>query len=145
MEEKEEEARKAGIRKLQIHRGGSGRKKDKELGGVKVKCHRGWRKGMHMSIAIQAQEGTYVKHSTGSDVEAIVDFVKNHEGLSDKTNEHFKEKARKDYIWETFDNSSKLSVSVQGLVQIPKDLLQKLTKSTCDQAPKEMTEMQNWI
>ena len=30
------------------------------------------------------------------DKEAIVDFVKDHEELYDKTNEHFKDKARKE-------------------------------------------------
>ena len=33
---------------------------------------------------------------TDSDEEAIVDLVKDHEELYDKTNEHFKDKARKE-------------------------------------------------
>ena len=49
---------------------------------------------------------------TGSDEEAIVDFVKDHKELYDKKNEHFKNKARKGYLWERFTSSCKLSVKV---------------------------------
>ena len=35
---------------------------------------------------------------TDSDEEAIVDFVTDHDELYDKTNEHFKEKARKECL-----------------------------------------------
>ena len=41
--------------------------------------------------------------------EAIGDFVKDHEESYDKTNEHFKDKARKDCLWQRFANSHKLS------------------------------------
>ena len=41
---------------------------------------------------------------TDSDEEAIVDFVEDHEWLY-KTNEHFKDKARKKYKWERFSRS----------------------------------------
>ena len=42
--------------------------------------------------------------------EAIVDFVKDLEELYDRTNEHFKNKARKECLWEQLANSHKLSV-----------------------------------
>ena len=45
---------------------------------------------------------------TDSDEEAIVDFVKDHEELYDKTSKHFKDKARKDCLWERFTRSRKL-------------------------------------
>ena len=48
---------------------------------------------------------------TDSDEEAIVDFVKDHEDLY-KTNEHFKNIARKECLWEQFANSCKLYVKV---------------------------------
>ena len=41
-----------------------------------------------------------------------MDFVKDHKELYDKTNEHFKDKARKKCLWERFTNSQKLSVKV---------------------------------
>ena len=47
-----------------------------------------------------------------SDEEAIMDFVKDHEELYDKINEHFKDKARKECLWERLANSRKLSVKV---------------------------------
>ena len=47
---------------------------------------------------------------TNISVEAMVDFVKDHEDLFDKTNIHFKAKTRKDCLWERFASSSKLSV-----------------------------------
>ena len=56
------------------------------------------------SIAIQAQEGAHDNiYLTGSDKEAIVDFVEDHEELYDNINEHFKDKASVRYsfieIW----------------------------------------------
>ena len=47
---------------------------------------------------------------TDSVEEAIVDFVKDLEMLYNKTNEHFKDKARKDCVWKRFASSSHLSV-----------------------------------
>ena len=49
---------------------------------------------------------------TDSDEEAIMDFVKGHEELYDKTSEHFKDKARKEFLWEQLTNRRKLSVKV---------------------------------
>ena len=41
-----------------------------------------------------------------------MDFVKDHEDLYDKTNKHFKDKARKNCLWEGFPSSHNLSVKV---------------------------------
>ena len=49
---------------------------------------------------------------TDSDDEAIVDFVKDHEELYDKTNEHFKDKARNDCLWDRFACSHNLSAKM---------------------------------
>ena len=46
-----------------------------------------------------------------SDQEAIVDFVKQHEELFDKTHMKFKDKQRKERLWETVAASRNLSVS----------------------------------
>ena len=40
-----------------------------------------------------------------SDEKAIVDFVKDHNELYNKTRDHFKDKARKECLWERFTNS----------------------------------------
>ena len=42
----------------------------------------------------------------------IVDIVKDHEELYDKTNEYFKGKARKDGMCESFTNRCKSSVKL---------------------------------
>ena len=49
---------------------------------------------------------------TDSDEGAIIDFVKDHEELYDKTNQHFKDKARKDCLWERLASSHNLSGKV---------------------------------
>ena len=50
---------------------------------------------------------------TDSDEEAIVDFVKDHKELNNKTSEHFKDKERKECLWERFTNSHKLPIKVE--------------------------------
>ena len=83
---------------------------------------------------------------TDSDEEAIVDFVKGHKELYNKSNEHFKDKARKECIWERFANSHKLSVKVCNTwFESQRACYGKLTQSKPGQAPKEMTECQNWV
>ena len=49
---------------------------------------------------------------TDSDEEAIVNFVKDHEELYDKTSEQFKDKAGKECLWERFTSTHRLSVKV---------------------------------
>ena len=46
------------------------------------------------------------------DEEALVDFVKDHEELQNKTNEQFQDKSRTVCLWERFANSLKLFVKV---------------------------------
>ena len=48
---------------------------------------------------------------TDSNEEAIANFVKDYKEFYDKTNDHFKDKARK-CLWEKFANRQKLSVKV---------------------------------
>ena len=69
-------------------------KSDTEAGGEAVtsQLHSRHKKGHMTNIYL-----------TDSDKEAIVDFVKDHEKLYDKPN--FKDKARKECLWERFDNS----------------------------------------
>ena len=43
---------------------------------------------------------------TDSDAEAIVDFVMDHEELYNNTNKLFKDKTRKDCLWERFVSST---------------------------------------
>ena len=81
-----------------------------------------------------------------SDEESIVDFVNDQEELNNKTNNTFKDKARKDSLWERFASSHNLSVKMwKTLFESQGTHYGKLTQSKSGQAPKEMTEMQYWI
>ena len=85
-------------------------------------------------------------HLTDSDKEPIVDLVKDHEELFNKTSEHFKDKARKECLWEQFTNSRKLSVKVcKTWFDSQRTCYGKLTQSKSGQAPKEMMKRQTWI
>ena len=56
---------------------------------------------------------------TDLDKEVIVDFVKDHDELYDKTKEHFKDKARKECLWERFasclSRCARLGLNPKGL------------------------------
>ena len=81
---------------------------------------------------------------TDSDEEAIVDFMKDHKELYNKTNEHFKDKARKECLWQRFANSYKLSVKVcKTWFDSQRTCYDKLMESKSEQVSKEMTECQN--
>ena len=56
-------------------------------------------------------------YSADSGEEAIVDFDKDHEELYDKTNKHFNDDARKDWLWKMFQwtHDGKLTKSKSGL------------------------------
>ena len=70
-----------------------------------------------------------------------MDFVKDHEELYDKTSEHFKDKATKEFLWEQFAKSRKLSVKVCNTwCDLQKTCCGKLTPSNSGQALKEMAE-----
>ena len=99
----------------------------------------------------EGEEGTSHLHSrqkkghminiylTDSDEEAIVDFVKDHGELYDKTNEHFKDKARKECPWERFGKSQKLSRCSRAGMSRKGNIMASPRKSKSGQAPKEMT------
>ena len=46
-----------------------------------------------------------------SDEEAIVEFVKQHKELYDKTNDSFKDKQKKERLWQTLTATKKLPVN----------------------------------
>ena len=100
-----------------------------------TECQSRSKKGHRMNIFL-----------TDSDEEAIVDFVKDHEELYNKTHEKFKDKGRKDCLWERFVSSHNLSVKVcKTWFKSQRTCFGKLTPSKSGQAPKELTERQKWI
>ena len=67
-----------------------------------------------------------------------MDFVKDHEELYNKTNEHFKDKARKDCLWERFVSNHKLSVKVcKAWFESQRTHYGKLAQSKSGQAPRK--------
>ena len=83
---------------------------------------------------------------TDSDEEGIVDFVKDHEELYDKTHQKFKDKARKDCLWGRCASSCNLSVKVcKTWFESQMTHYRNLTQFKSGQAPKEMKERQKWI
>ena len=76
--------------------------------------------------------------------EAIVDFVKDHQEHYDKTHKKFEDKARKDFLWERFGSSRKLSVKVcKTWFKSQRANYGKLYQSKFDKASKQITEKQN--
>ena len=55
----------------------------------------------HLQPRCKKGHTSYI-YLTHSDEEAIVDFVKDHEELYDKTSEQLKDKATKDCLWQRF-------------------------------------------
>ena len=69
--------------------------------------------------------------------------MKDHQELYDKTSEHFKDKARKECLWERFNNSRKLSVKVcKTWIESQRTCYGQWTQSKSGQVTKEMTECQ---
>ena len=75
-----------------------------------------------------------------SDEEAIVDFVKQHEELFDKTHEKFKDKQRKERLWEIVAASLNLPVStVKKWFDTQRTRYGKLTQTKSGQATAKNT------
>ena len=67
---------------------------------------------------------------TDSHEEAILELVRDHEELSDKTSEHFKDTAWKECLWERFASSFKLSVNAsKSWFESQRTRYEKLTQS----------------
>ena len=81
-----------------------------------------------------------------SDKEAIVEFVKQHEELFDKTNDSFKDKQKKERLWESLAATRNLPVkTVKKLFETQCTRYGKLTQTKSGQAPEKSTERQTWL
>ena len=82
---------------------------------------------------------------TDSVEEAIVAFLKDHEGLYGKSNNKFKDKARKDNVCERFSSNHNLSVKVcKTWFDSQRTHYRKLMQFKSGQVSMEITERQNW-
>ena len=75
-----------------------------------------------------------------------MDSVKSQEELYSKTNENFKEKARKECLWQSLAISRKLSVKVyKTWFDLERIYYSKLMQTKSGYAPKEMMERRIWM
>ena len=81
-----------------------------------------------------------------SDKEAIVEFVKQHKELNDKTNDSFKDKQKKERFWETLASTRNLPVNtVKKWFETQRTRYGKLTQTKSGQAAEKSTEQQTWL
>ena len=81
-----------------------------------------------------------------SDEEAIIEFVKQHEELYDKTNDNFKDKQKKERLWEQLANTRNLPVkTVKKRFESQSTIYGKLTQTKLVQAAEKSTERQIWL
>ena len=81
-----------------------------------------------------------------SDKEAIVEIVKQHEELYDKTNNSFKDKQKKERLWEQLAATRNLSIkTVKKWFETQHTRYGKLTQTKSGQAAEKSTEQQTWL
>ena len=81
-----------------------------------------------------------------SDKEAIVEFVKQHEELYDKTNDSFKDNQKKDGLWEQLVDTRNLPVkTVKKWSDTQRTRYGKFTQTKSGQAAEKSTEHQTWL
>ena len=81
-----------------------------------------------------------------SDKEAIVEFVKQHEELYDKTNDSFKDKQKKERLWELLSATRDLPIkTVKKGFETQCIRYDKLSQMKSGQAAEKSTEWQTWL
>ena len=81
-----------------------------------------------------------------SDEEAIADFIKQHKELYDKTHDKFKDKHRKEGLWERLAASRNLSVNtVKKWFETQCTRYGKLTQTKSGQAAAKNPKRQTWL
>ena len=79
-----------------------------------------------------------------SDEEDVVEFIKQHEELYDNTNDSFKDKQKKERLWETLASTRKLPVNrVKKWFETQSTRYGKFTQTKSEQAAEKNTERQN--
>ena len=71
-----------------------------------------------------------------SDKEAIMEFIKQHEELYDKTNDSFKDKQKKERLWDQLEATRNLPVKTDT----QHTRYDKLTQTKSEQAAEKTTE-----
>ena len=75
-----------------------------------------------------------------------MEFIKQHKELNDKTNDKFKDKQRKEGLWERLAASRNFSVNtVKKWFEIQRTKYGKLTQTKSGQAAEKSTDRQTWL
>ena len=81
-----------------------------------------------------------------SDEEATMEFIKQHEELYDKTKDCFKDKQKKERLWEQLAATRNLPVkTVKKWFNTQRTRYGKLTQTKSGQATEKSTERQTWL
>ena len=81
-----------------------------------------------------------------SDEEAIMEFIKQHEEIYDKTNDKSKDKQKKERLLETIAATRNVPVNtVKKWVKIQRSRYGKLTQTKSGQTAEKSTERQTWL
>ena len=81
-----------------------------------------------------------------SDKEVIVEFVKQHKELYDKTNDSFKDKQKKERLWESLSAIRNLPVkTVKNWFETQRTRYGKLTQKKSGQTAEKSTERETWL
>ena len=75
-----------------------------------------------------------------SDEEAFVEFVKQHEELYDKTNDSFKDKQKKERIWEQLAATRNMPIKTVKWFETQRTRYGKLTQTKSGPAAEKCTE-----
>ena len=77
---------------------------------------------------------------------AIVEFVKQHKELCDKTSDSFKDKQKKERLWESPAATKNLPVkTMKKWFETHRTRYGKLTQTKSGQAAEKSTERQTWL
>ena len=81
-----------------------------------------------------------------SDEEAIMEIVKQHKELYDRTTDNFKDKQKKERLWEQLAATRNLPIkTVQEWFETQHTRYGKLTQTKSGQAAEKSTECQTWL
>ena len=81
-----------------------------------------------------------------SDEEAIVEFIIQHDELYDKINDSFKDKQKKERLWEQIASTRNLPIkTVKKWFETQCTRYGKLTQTMSGQAAEKSTERQTWL
>ena len=100
----------------------------------------------HVESTQSRQKGQMKSIFSDSDEEAIVKFIKQHEELYEKTNDSFKDKQKKERLWEQLAATRNLLVkTVKKWFDTQRTRYGKLTRMKSGQGAEKSTEQQTWL